>query len=74
MKTEDSKLYFIPGMRCRCAKLEDAPEMYVLKKKEFTIKTGENKTSMLQGIVCRYLDKNGIFHDEMFSTKDLIQI
>lgn len=74
MKVEDSKLYFTPGMLCKCSKLADAPEMYVLKKKEFTIKTGDNKTSVLQGIVCRYLDKNRIFHDEIFSTKDLIQI
>jgi len=47
MKVEDSKLYFTPGMLCKCSKLADAPEMYVLKKKEFTIKTGDNKTSVL---------------------------
>lgn len=68
IETEDKK-FFIPGDLVVSNKLKNAPEMYVLRKKELTIKGGENKT--LQGIVCRYLDKQGVFHDEIFSTKDL---
>lgn len=70
----DAKIFFTPGMKVRCTKIEDAPEMYVLKKKEYTIKIGDQKNTTLQGIVCRYLDKNGVFHDEIFSTKDIVQI
>lgn len=70
----DNRVFFTPGMVVKCTKLEDAPTMYVLKKKEYTMKIGESKSTTLQGIICRYLDKNGVFHDELFSTKDIIQI
>ena len=68
---EDQKVYFTPGMRVFCRQLKDAPEMYVLRKKELTLKDGDNKQKTLQGIVCRYLDKQGIFREEIFSTKDI---
>ena len=74
MMETDNKVFFTPGMIVKCTKLEDAPMMYVLKKKEFTIKVGDSKSNALQGIVCRYLDKNGVFRDEIFSTKDIVQI
>ena len=71
---DDNRVYFVPGMKCICTKLKDAPEMYVLRKKELTLKDGDNKQKTLQGIVCRYLDKQGIFREEIFSTKDLSKI
>ena len=37
----DAKIFFTPGLKVRCTKIEDAHEMYVLKKKEYTIKMGE---------------------------------
>lgn len=74
MLEEANKCYFVPGDLVRSNKLKDAPEMYVVRKKEFTLKAGDIKQKTLQGIVCRYLDKNGVFHDEIFSTKDIIQI
>ena len=40
---EDSKVYFTPGMHVICKQLKDAPEMYVLRKKELTLKDGDNK-------------------------------
>lgn len=48
--------------------------MYVIRKKEFTLKDGDDRVKTLQGIVCRYLDDNGVFHDELFSTKDLVPV
>ena len=71
---EETRIYFTPGMRVKCVKLADSPEMYVLRKKELTIKDGDNKQKTLQGIVCRYLDKQGIFREEIFSTKDITKI
>lgn len=71
MFEEDSKVYFQPGNKVICTKLKNAPEMYVLRKKELTLKDGDNKQKTLQGIVCRYLDKWGIFREEIFSTKDI---
>ena len=74
MMEDIQKCYFIPGDRCKVNKLKDAPEMYVLRKKELTLKDGDNKQKTLQGIVCRYLDKQGIFREELFSTKDISKI
>lgn len=68
------KCYFVPGDLVRSNKLKDAPDMYVIRKKELTIKDGDSKTKTLQGIVCRYLDKQGIFREETFSTKDIHKI
>ena len=66
---EENKIFMVPGDRVRCNKLPDSPVMYVLRKKELTIKDGTQKT--LQGIICRYLDKQGVFREELFSTKDI---
>lgn len=66
----EEKIYFTPGMRVKCKHLENAPEMYVIKKKQLVIKDEEVKT--LQGIVCRWFDKNQVLREEVFSTKDLI--
>lgn len=74
MNMFEDKCYFVPGDKVRNNKLKDAPEMYVLRKKELTMKDGDNKQKTLQGIVCRYLDKQGIFREELFSTKDISKI
>lgn len=68
------KKFYIPGDRVVCNKLENPPIMYVVRKKELTIKDGNDSVKTLQGIVCRYLDKQGIFREETFSTKDLEKI
>lgn len=70
----ENKVYFVPGMVVKCTKLNNSPEMYVIRKKEFTLKDGDDRIKTLQGIVCRYLDDNGVFHDELFSTKDLVPV
>lgn len=57
MFEEESKVYFTPGMLVKSSKLKDSPEMYVLRKKELTIKDGDSRSKTLQGIICRYLDK-----------------
>lgn len=36
------KCYFVPGDKVRDNKLAYAPEMYVLRKKELTLKDGDN--------------------------------
>lgn len=74
MNMFEEKCYFVPGDLVRSNKLKDAPDMYVIRKKELTIKDGDSKTKTLQGIVCRYLDKQGIFREETFSTKDIHKI
>lgn len=66
----EEKIYFTPGMRVKCKHLENAPEMYVIKKKQVIIKDDDVKA--LQGIVCRWFDKNQVLREEIFSTKDLI--
>jgi len=71
---EDEKRYFTPGERVKCVKLENAPEMYVLRKKELVLKNGDTESKTLLGIICRYLDNNGVFREELFSTKDLIKL
>lgn len=70
----EERVFFTPGDIVKNNKLKDAPEMYVLRKKELTMKDGDNKQKTLQGIVCRYLDKQGVFREEIFSTKDLSKI
>jgi hypothetical protein len=57
MTDEFNKCYFVPGDLVVSNKLKDAPEMYVIRKKEITIHEGNNKQKTLQGIICRYLDK-----------------
>ena len=73
MEYED-RVFFTPGDIVKNNKLKDAPEMYVLRKKELTMKDGDNKQKTLQGIVCRYLDKQGVFREEIFSTKDIEKV
>ena len=53
----EEKVFFSPGDKVRDRHLKDAPEMYVIRKKELTIKDGNDSTKTLQGMVCRYLDK-----------------
>lgn len=69
----EEKIYFTPGMRVKCKHLENAPEMYVIKKQEIVIKKSTD-AKVLQGIVCRWFDKNQVLREDIFSTKDLIQL
>lgn len=43
MMDEFTRCYFVPGDKVKNNKLKDAPEMYVLRKKELTLKDGDNK-------------------------------
>lgn len=70
----EEKIYFVPGDVVKCAKLKNAPEMYVLKKKELTFKDREDKDKILQGIVCRWFTDNGLLQEAIFNTKDLIKL
>ena len=42
MNLFEDKCYFVPVYKVRNHKLKDAPEMYVLRKKELTLKDGDN--------------------------------
>lgn len=42
----EEKVYFTPGDIVKC-KLNNSPEMYVLKKKELTFKDRESKDKIL---------------------------
>lgn len=68
---ENEKIYFTPGDTVRCKQLPDAPLMYVLHKKEITFKNAENKSKILQGIVCRWFTKDGFVQEATFNTKDI---
>lgn len=67
-------IYFTPGDVVKCNKLSNAPEMYVLHKKELTFKDRENCDKILQGIVCRWFTNDGLIQEALFSTKDLTKI
>lgn len=70
----EDKIYFTPGMRVKCKHLENAPEMYVIKKKQIVIKDKDEDVKTLQGIVCRWFDVNQVLREDIFSTKDLVQL
>ena len=68
---ETEKLFFQPGMRVRCTKVSNSPEMYVLHKKELVFKDKEDKSKILQGMVCRWFTSNGLLQEAVFNTKDI---
>ena len=70
----EEKIYFIPGDVVKCRQLKNAPEMYVLKKKELTFKDRDDKDKILQGIVCRWFTDNGLLQEAVFNTKDIVKI
>lgn len=71
---ENEKIYFTPGDTVRCKQLPDAPLMYVLRKKELTFKDAENKSKILQGIICRWFTADGLLQEAVFNTKDLLKV
>lgn len=71
---DQDKFFYTPGMRVKCAKLSNAPEMYVLRKKELVFKDGEDKAKTLQGIVCRWFTTDGLLQEAVFNTKDISRI
>jgi hypothetical protein len=48
--------------------------MYVLRKKELTFKDAENKSKILQGIICRWFTADGLLQEAVFNTKDLLKV
>lgn len=68
---ETDKLFFQPGMRVRCSKVPNSPEMYVLHKKELVFKDREDRSKILQGMVCRWFTSTGELQETVFNTKDL---
>ena len=68
---ETEKLFFQPGMKVRCTKVSNSPEMYVLHKKELVFKDKEDKSRILQGMVCRWFTSNGLLQEAVFNTKDI---
>lgn len=68
---ETEKLFFQPGMKVRCTKVSNSPEMYVLHKKELVFKDKEDKSKILQGMVCRWFTNNGQLQEAVFNTKDI---
>lgn len=71
---ENEKIYFTPGDTVRCKQLPDAPLMYVLRKKELAFKDAENKSKILQGIICRWFTADGLLQEAVFNTKDLLKV
>ena len=68
---ETEKLFFQPGMRVRCTKVSNSPEMYVLHKTELVFKDKEDKSKILQGMVCRWFTNDGLLQEAVFNTKDI---
>lgn len=71
---EMDKIYFTPGDKVRCKHLQNAPEMYVLRKKELTFKDQQNSNKILQGIVCRWFTADGYLQEGIFNTKDICKL
>lgn len=74
MMDELNRCYYVPGDIVKCNKLKNAPEMYVLHKKELTFKDKENKEKILQGIVCRWFTEDGLVQEAVFNTKDIQKV
>ena len=70
----EEKIYFVPGDVVKVRQLENAPKMYVLRKKELTFKDREDKDKILQGIVCRWFTDSGLLQEAVYNTKDLIKL
>ena len=70
----EEKVFFTPGDVVKVRQLKNAPEMYVLKKKELVFKDKEDKDKILQGIVCRWFTDEGLLQETVFNTKDLIKL
>lgn len=51
MNMFEDKCYFVPGDKVRNNKLVDAPEMYVIRKKELTLKDGDNNLKRYFGSI-----------------------
>lgn len=68
---ETDKLFFQPGMKVRCSKVSNSPEMYVLHKKELVFKDREDRSKILQGMVCRWFTADGLVQEAVFNTKDI---
>ena len=71
---EFDKTFFVPGEKVKCSKLSNSPEMYVLRKKELTFKSSDQREKILQGIVCRWFTDNGFVQEAVFNTKDIFKI
>lgn len=68
------KVFFVPGDRVQCNKLDNSPTMYVLRKKELTFKDGNEKAKTLQGFVCRWFTNDGQIQEGVFNSKDLQKV
>ena len=68
---ETEQLFFQPGMKDKCTKVSNSPEMYVLHKKELVFKDKEDKSRILQGMVCRWFTADGLVQEATFNTKDI---
>lgn len=75
MMINDDKVFYNPGDLVKVKHdLDYVPTMYVVEKvvRNIINKDG-GKESIFSGIKCRWFDKNGVLHEAIFSTKDLIR-
>lgn len=73
----EDKVYYLPGELCTIKhEIPNRPLMVVKKKATRMIRPGPQdvKKDFLQGIVCYWFTKEGLYQENIFSTKDLKKI
>jgi len=74
---ELEKVYYLPGELCEVKhKILNKPIMVVKKKVTKTIrpKPTDIKKDFLQGIICYWFSTDMVYHEQVFSTKDLRKV
>lgn len=70
----EEKVYYLPGDLCEVKQdIPNKPKMIVKKKVTKMIRPGPTdiKKDFLQGIVCYWFTTDGLYQENIFSTKDL---
>lgn len=71
----DNKIYFLPGDEVTLRQdLPNKPTMYVVKKVTKSVRIGDGKSNVFQGILCRWFTTSGELQESPFNTKDLIKV
>lgn len=69
------KQFFIPGDVVTIRQsLPNKPVMIVVKKVTKTIRIGDSKGDIFQGILCRWFTTTNELQETVFNTKDLIKV
>lgn len=71
----NEKEFFLPGdVVILRQNIPNKPVMIVVKKTIVTLRTQDSKTSIFQGILCRWFSTTGMLQEATFNTKDIQKI